>query len=58
MASVTHVENDDGSQSIGVKVGKQFVPFVTLDAARIEQLRENAEQRGGGGKEPESEEKS
>lgn len=48
MATVTHVVHDDGSQSIGVKDGKQFVPFATLSAARYEQLRENAENTQSG----------
>jgi len=38
MATVKHVEHDDGSQSIGVEVDGRYVPFVTLDPARVEQL--------------------
>ena len=41
MATVTHVELPDGSHAIGVGSGDEFVPFVTLDAARFEQLRSN-----------------
>lgn len=31
-SDVVHVAHPDGSHSIGVKVGKVFVPFQTIDA--------------------------
>ena len=46
MATVTHVENADGSHSLGVKLGKAFVPFVTVPADRVRQL---VAQAGGTG---------
>jgi len=38
MATVKHVEHDDGTHSIGVELDGRYVPFATLDPARVEQL--------------------
>ena len=42
-SDVVHVAHPDGSHSIGVKVGKVFVPFQTIDAVtfadRVEALQ-------------------
>jgi hypothetical protein len=41
MATVKHVEHDDGSHSIGVEVDGKYVPLAQADAGRVEQLRGN-----------------
>jgi len=46
MATVAHVEHEDGSQSIGIKVGKAFVPFVTVAPGHFASLLESAQQAG------------
>ena len=38
MAAVTHVENADGSHSLGVKINGKYVPLVTVPAERVGQL--------------------
>jgi hypothetical protein len=49
MASVTHVENADGSHSLGVKLDGKFVPFVTVPADRVTQLVAQAADDEGNG---------
>ncbi len=39
---VEHVVDADGTHHIGVKVDGSFVPFVSVAAYRVEQLRESA----------------
>lgn len=45
MASVTHKEHEDGSQSIGITVDKAFVPFVTVAPGHFASLVESAQGR-------------
>lgn len=41
MATVKHAEHPDGSHSIGVELDGRYVPFATLDAARVAQLADS-----------------
>lgn len=43
MATLKHVENEDGSHSIGFTEDKVFVPLVTVPAERVTQLRADAQ---------------
>lgn len=57
MASVSHVENADGSHSLGVKLDGVFVPLVTVPAERVKQLVAEGK-RSASDETPEPEEES
>lgn len=43
MAAVKHVAHDDGSHSLGVVIGKKYVPLLRVPPERVTQLVAEAE---------------